>query len=454
MVSTRSRASDTLFDWGALSVLRYLRAGLPACILTFFLAAGCSSQSTMAPAGSIVNSAPANVAGSMGPQPFHGDGEPLGVDPKFMPKTFDGIHVFQTFDGYVPWKDAKAHGVRYDMVWGAGVPGNWSQSNPSILNMWYIPMTTDGDQKNTLDWWLAFHPDWIVYKCDGVTPAWSQGLPQIPLDISNPDAVAWQIQTYATKAEAQGYSGMAADLVGFGNLNHACGVWMNGLWVQKFSGQSSDPAWTQAVQNWASYAHTYLHSLPRPLLLAANHVPTHASLGDPNEQAILANIDIDDDEAGFSNFGGGPASDAQFNSEVGWMRYTQSIGHAYMVTDRWKTASVTAAQLDWSIATYLMGKRGAASLDVVDSHGYGYEYYYPQYNASIGHACGKMYAAQGVYLRRYSGGLAIVNTKPGQSFTVNLPQAAYTSIEGGAVQSPVLVGGSTGMVLLKQIPGC
>lgn len=408
----------------------------------------------MAPPASVLNPASSIVTGNVAMLSHRGDAEPMGVDPKFMPPTFNGIHVFQTFDGYVPYKDAKTHGMRYDMVWGAAVPANWSQSNPAILNMLYIPMTTDGDKRNTLEWWQVFHPDWIVYHCDGVTPAWSQGLPQVPLDISNPDAVAWQIQTYGGKAEVQGYSGLAADLVSFGNLNHACGVWVNGLWVRKFSGQTSDPAWTQAVQNWASYAHTYLHSLTRPLLLAANHVPTHANLGDLNEQALLANIDIDDDEAGFSNFGNGPASDSLFNTEVGWMHYVQSIGHAYFVTDRWRTSTVTTAQLDWSIATYLMGKRGAASLDVVDAHGYGYEYYYPQYNAATGHACGKMYADQGVYFRRYSGGLSIVNTKPGQSFTVNLPQAAYTSIDGGTVQSPVLVGPSTGLVLLAQVPGC
>ena len=408
----------------------------------------------MAPPSSFTASTPASVGDAVAPIGSRGDGETLDRGQNFMPKTFEGIHVFQSFDAYVPYRDAKTHGTRYDMVWGAGVPTDWSQSNPSILNMWYLPMTTDGDQKNTLTWWQTFHPDWILYHCDQVTPAWSQGLPQVPLDISNPDTVAWQIQTYATKAEDQGYSGIAADLVGFSNMNHACGVWVNGVWVQKFSGQTSDPAWTQAVQSWASYAHTYLHGLARPLILAGNHVPTHSAPGDPNEEALLANLDIDEDEAGFSNYGNGPASDSLFNSAVGWMRYAQSIGHAFFVVDRWKTATVTQPQLDWSIATYLMGKRSAASLDVVDAQGYGYEYWFPQYQAAIGHACGKMYADQGVYFRRFSGGLSVVNTNKTSTFTVNLPQPSYTSIDGGAVQSPVQVGPASGMVLLSQSPGC
>jgi len=131
------------------------------------------------------------------------------------------------------------------------------------------------------------------------------------------------------------------------------------------------------------------------------------------------------------------------------MRYAQSIGHAFFVVDKWKTPTVTQPQLDWSIATYLMGKRGAAALDVVDAAGYGYEYWYPQYDAAIGHACGKMYADQGVYFRRFSGGLSVVNTNKTSTFTVNLPQPSYTSIDGGAVQSPVQVGPASGMVLLS-----
>lgn len=380
--------------------------------------------------------------------------DPMYVGQSFMPATWDGIHNFQSFDAYVPYKAARSDAPRYDLVWGAGNPTDWSAGNPSILNTWYLPMTTDGDVRNTLTWWQSFHPDWILYHCDRVTPAWSQGLPQVPLDISNPATVQWQIQTYAGKAQAQGYLGLAADLVGFSNGNHGCGVWVNGQWVQRFSGQKDDPAWTQAVKNWAAYAHSYLHGLPRPMILAANHVPTSRPFGDPDEIALLANIDIDEDEMGFSDYGIGQLSDAAFNNSVAWMRYVQSIGHAYFVVDKWKTASVTTTELDWSIATYLMGKRGAASLDVVDASGYGYEYWFPQYAAAIGSPCAKMYASQGVYLRRFTGGVSVVNTSATTSFTVTLPQSSYTSIDGGAVQSPVLIAPSSGMVLLQPTPGC
>jgi hypothetical protein len=373
---------------------------------------------------------------------------------QFMPQTTNGIHAFQSFDGYVPYKDEKADGGRYDMVWGSSSPNSWMVSNPAILNMWYLPMTTDGDPKNTLTWWQSFHPDWILYKCDRVTPAWSQGLPTVPLDISNQATIDWQISTYAGRAESNNYAGLAVDLVGFYNGNSGCGVWVNGQWVQKFSGQKVDSAWNAAVQNWASTAYSYLHGLARPLVLAGNHMVTSATPGDPNEKALLAHLDIDEDEAGFTNYGNSYAGDAVFNNVVYWMGYAQSIGHAFFVVDKYKTTSVSDAQLDWAIATYLMGKQAAASMDVVDGQGYGYEYWFPQYSAAIGHACAKMYTTQNVYMRRFNGGLSLVNTSTKSAYTVTLPQPSYTSIDGGTITSPATLPPQSGMVLLSQTTGC
>lgn len=438
-------------------MFRSVRTAITALIFTSALAAGCGSHGAFAPLPPSSTGVQQGVAGGNAPMQTLGGGDvdPMSVDQHFMPPTWEGIHAFQSFDRYVPYKSARQDAYRYDLVWGSGNPTDWSYGNPSILNTWYLPMTTDGDTRNTLQWWLAFHPDWILYRCDKVTPAWSQGLPQVPLDISNSATVQWQIQTYGGKAEAQGYAGIAADLVGFTNGNNGCGVWVNGTWVQKFSGQKSDPAWTQAVENWAAYAHSYLHSLSRPLILAANHVPSSAQPGDPNEVSLLANLDIDEDEMGFSNYGNGPVGDPTFNNVVWWMRYEQSIGHAYFVVDKWKTPNVTQAELDWSIATYLMGKRGGASLDVVDKKGYGYEYWFQQqYTAKIGHPCAKMYSSQGVYFRRFSYGLSIVNTNTNTGYSVTLPQASYTSIDGGNVTSPVQVPPASGLVLLQTSPNC
>jgi hypothetical protein len=58
-----------------------------------------------------------------------------------------------------------------------------------------------------------------------------------------------------------------------------------------------------------------------------------------------------------------------------------------------------------------------------------------------------------VYLRKYTGALAIVNVSPDTSYRVTLPKPSYTSIEGGIVRSPLTVEPDTGYVLLTT-NGC
>ena len=41
------------------------------------------------------------------------------------------------------------------------------------------------------------HPTWVLYQCDGKTPAWEFGQERpgsVPVDIFNPEVLAWQLQ--------------------------------------------------------------------------------------------------------------------------------------------------------------------------------------------------------------------------------------------------------------------
>src|SRR2546429_9873306 len=72
---------------------------------------------------------------------------------------------------------------------------------------YYIPFHRDnGTFSNSgayhdLAHWKAAHPDWVLYKCDRVTPAYEFGDPNMPLDFANPALVSWQIQTYVQPAK-------------------------------------------------------------------------------------------------------------------------------------------------------------------------------------------------------------------------------------------------------------
>ena len=379
-----------------------------------------------------------------------------GPGPGEIPDTWTGIHAFQVFDSRISHDKAVQDAYRYDLVWGTVQPTAWKQGNPRIIVTYYAPFDGDFSSKNSLTWWKQNHPDWILYKCDEKTPAWPSGLPNVPLDISNPAVVQWQMATYGPVMESGYFGGLAADLVGLDNASGGCGVFINGVWTQRFSGQPKDDAWSQAVLAWMRYAFGALHREPRPLSLGVNHVPESRPFGDPEEADLLNHIDYTDDESSFTDYGNGYASNTRVASILQYMKYVQQLGKAYIVDDKWNTRSISQQQLGWSIGTYMLGKYHSSSVYIDHLPGYGYEYWYQQYLASVGNPCGDYVADKthpGAYERKYTGAYVVVNATYNRTFTITLPQPSYTSIFGGKVTSPLTIAGDTGAVLLTT-KGC
>ena len=408
----------------------------------------------------------------------------------FMADTSDGIHALQVFDEAHGFVITEAQGVadghRYESVWGVrnkNMASAWHDGNQRLGALIYTPYDTDATGSglsHSTDWWLDNHPDWILYECDKTTIAFVPGLPGVPLDISNPAVRAYQVGLLGTFAELSGYNGVAADIVSLNNnTGHAkdggggCGVWTNAhtAWLSKFSGASIDPNWATATKDWVWDVRRRLHDasvFSRRLALAINSnvdvyaPPVDRQGGDPDERALVSSTDIVLNEAGFSMWGN-YLGDQGFNNAVGWMEYAQSRGEAVLTTDDWNKQSQapTVAQLDYSIATYLMGKEQAAALYVGQNNMYGKENYYPEYDAKIGKPCGAMYGGpndpvvrgENVYFRKYSGGFAIVNVNSTRPYTVDLPKSSYRDIEGGKVVSPMTIQPDAGVVLLTS-DGC
>ena len=416
--------------------------------------------------------------------PVGGPMSPVGaVSPDIEDTTF-GFHAIQIFDerndNIITIPDAIAHGTRYGAVWGSRlatvVP--WQTNNPKNRPLFYTLFDTDAPDPfgQKLPWWQANHPDWILYECDKRTIAYIRGLPEVPLDISNPAVAAYQSSVFGTYAEANGYNGIAADVVDLtNNTGHVgsgsggCGVWnANHTWVKKFSGQSTDPRWAAAVGYWATSLQSQLHQFPRRLALAVNtppgkySAPVKGNGGDPSLRKLFDHVDIELDEAGFSIWGN-YVEETPFENLVGWMEYMQSQGKAFFVSDDWnlQNGPPTIHELNYSLATYMMGKEQAAALYVGKNAMYGEENFYSQYGAAIGQGCSPMYGGSGdphfpgrkVYLRKYTGALAIVNVSPNTAYLVTLPKPSYTNIEGGTVHSPLTLEPNTGAVLMTS-NGC
>lgn len=381
-----------------------------------------------------------------------------------MTDTWSRIGLFQPFDFDITRSEATNTAARFDLTWGPDDPQPWLQGNRHLNVSYYLPFDTDADITgfgylgHRLSWWQSTsgHPDWVLYRCDRVTPAWVSGLPvNTPLDISNPDVVAYQMQRVVPYIKANGYNALAADVISLRNGYGGCGVWTQNhtVWVQKFSGQRDDPAWVAAVQHWAAYAQWYLHAQHPQLALLVNSAIAYEPEGDPDSETFVSHVDAVQDEGGFTNWGGRMADDREFRQKEWWMTYVQSMGKPYMIADLWRTEP-TAAEREFSIASYLLGRGDYAAMFTSQYGEYGQEHYYPEYADQVGGPCGAMTQTQGVYERDLESALVIVNTST-STIDVTLPKlaTAYADMEGQTVTDPMPVGAQSGLVLLTP-NGC
>ena len=429
--------------------------------------------------GGAISTPGAHGAGGAAARPYANATEPPPSPSAYLDDTWSGIHVFQPFDNFdnkyiISPAQAAADGPLYNAVWGSNsgqMVAAWKTNNKTIRTSYYLPLGTDaltdqfGNRGHQISWWLQYHPSWVLYECDQTTIAYVGGIPEVPVDISDPAVVSYLENLAGSYAENHGYAAVGLDFAevnnptgGTGGGTRGCGVWTKNhtVWVQKFSGQQNDPAYAAAVLNYMSSFRQYLHGLPRPLALWGNNVPGSKTYGDQTEQQIIGNLDIVEDESGDARYGH-YADDVYFNSRVKWAQYIQGLGKGYMPTGLWHVPQLTDAEIEYAIASYLMSKEQASAL-TADPYGfYGQEHYYPAYQAAVGSPCAEMFkpsGGQNVYFREYSGALAVQSTSGSQTYTVVLPQSSYTdAVTGQTVTSPVQLPPFGALVLLTP-GGC
>ena len=454
------------------------------CAFTIGLVAACSGG-TSAP--SVPENSAQPPAGANGGSISSGRAVPVPTETppplsNYFPDTWNHLETLQIFDNHknkygISPQEAAADGPRYLAVWGSDnstMVAAWRTNNPSILiSMYQIP-STDAAQNlfghlgQSMSWWLANHPDWILYECDQRTPAYVTGVSSVPLDFSNPDVVNYILNVAGTYAEQGGYSALGFDLVslnnymgGPGNGQFGCGVKTSGGWVQKFSGNKVDTLWANAMLSFLSAARTYAHGLPRPLALWGNNVPPAYPFGDPKENQVIADLDVVLDESGFANYGN-YVDDTYFNTLVQWALYIQAQGKGFIDVNEFKLDPITNPQLDYALATYALVKEQASAMFLSPYGEYGKEHYFTQYTTKIGPPCNEMYGGPGylglgryAYYRQYRMALALVNTSPTATYVVKLPKPSYTDIASGAtVTSPLSLGPNSGYLLSIPHQGC
>ena len=374
--------------------------------------------------------------------------------------TWNNIHLFQTFDYNISNQTTIAK--RYDFVWGARLKNitAWRSGNPNIFLSYYLPFHREqgtfsgakflnSSQEHDLDYWKATHPDWILYQCDRTTPAYEFGDPNIPLDFANPNVISWQVETYAQPASTNGYDGIAADNVSMQNQFGACGSYKNGQWVQRYSGQSKDAQWRADIVNWLKQMQQALHQLKHPLTLISNLSFTSDLANDPEVNRAISYSDGVLDEGGFTHYGSNDLSEQDWLQKNQFIEKVQKQQKAYYLIE--ELPSTDHAELQWALASYLIGKGRMTALFISGIDDYGDEHWYSEYNAQIGSPKGSMYRMQNIYARDYSHGLSIVNPSTTETYTVTFNSGiSYMDLYGNAIGQIIEMPPHSGMILLTH----
>jgi len=371
--------------------------------------------------------------------------------------TWNNIHLFLTFDYQI--SDPAAVAKRYDFVWGASVNhvAAFRSGNPNIFITYYIPFHVDwgtfsnNHARHGLAYWKTVHPNWVLYRCDRVTPAYEFNHPNVPLDFANPAVVAWQVKTYAKPASEAGYDGIAADNLGLENLFHACGVYINGKWVQRYTGQTEDPQWRADIITWLTRMQLTLHHLHHPLALIPNFTFDGLSPSDPQIQQIVNHVDGLADEDGFTLSGRGYLTGNDWRRKIQFMEAVQKSDKPYYIINQFNhSGPINRDEIQWALASYLMGKDHFAALFISIYQAYGGDTWYAEYNVQIGNPLGSMYQAQNVYFREYSNGLIIVNPSETNTYTVTLASgSSFNDLYSNSIDHFVTLAPHSGLVLLS-----
>ena len=402
-----------------------------------------------------------------------------------MPDTWD-----RTL-GFLDWvysdmteDEIRENALNYSFVWaGLGELARlFTSANPDIVVSLYSPAFWDyyngrpepfqpGEGEDTLErrartllWWTAEadgigHPDWVMYQCDGVTPAYWEfdggTVPNMALDITNPDVIDWQVQ-YSESAMEYGFTAFSGDMFFLHNSNHACGVYQGGLeWEQIFTGEDSDPAFEFAVNSWAQQIRNRLQALPSPAGLVVN-LPVYSWLSDKEIADFAVNVDGILDEQGFTGFGVDriQISDESWVHKIRNMIAIQNQGAAYFSLNYVSTFPPTEDDIDWILGSFLMGREHAAYVLITTTDGVRWPHL-PEYDEDVGHPCAPMSSVDNVYLRDYSKGLTVVNPSSTFSYTFNLPPGEFYDLYGKQIEGDTLdLGPMTGKVLLSSAERC
>ena len=366
---------------------------------------------------------------------------------RLFPRTAENIHLEMVFNWLEPDPNAETGVV--DVVWGS----SYATQPTGMYNSSYIPISVD-NYTHSVAWYRKNHPDWLEYLCDRKTLAFEYGATSLaPLDFANPDVQAYQWTNWVDAPLSQGYEGIAVDTMSLTNDWQRCGHYDTfGVWVQQYTGVVEDAGFRQDVLGWENATYERVHQYSP---IATMQVNVSYQFGEPEADnlKLMTTADLLFDERGFTNWGVQPdhPTPGQWRTIVDVLKQVQSKGLCYMTNGEQPgpTKDISQAGRLWVIANYLLVKNNCTYMYISGNQDYGRLITFPEYSIAIGRPQGAMTKTQGVWLRKFSGGLSLVNPHTGEH-TVSLPAGNYNDVNGNPVGPTVTMAAQTGLVLLKQ----
>ncbi len=476
---------------------------VPLTLLLFVLIAGwwlythhASSSDTQNTLGSTLATPEGNNPSSS-PASFTQSSEGITLPPD----TTNGIHLGQAFDSRIGGPTDPTHTLAdeiglIDFVWGASGP-----APKGVYTTFYDPLQENPDptsglvsvnDTHTLSWFKANHPDWIEYTCaassypnQASVPdsdiAWEFGEAKdggqwTPIDISNPAVLPYLVNTYFEPAIKDGFEGIAVDNVNLSNEWKRCGHFAsnNGGWVQQYSGAPYDPEYISNIVSYIEALYPAIHAIGGSVTMNFSYDFELPIQYDQDLKIIAKNLDIAMPEGDVISIGKGTgdSSVADWLTIMNFEQYEQSIGKGLFLLDYYVYSSRLSYTntnprdtLQWALSNYLLIKGNHTYFSLVDEYTAPNSppsvietnnprstlaWLHPEYFTSIGSPIDTMYKSQGVYMRDYSNGLAIVNPDPDNSYTITVPANTYEDLYGNIVGPNIVISRQSGIVLLDN----
>jgi len=361
----------------------------------------------------------------------------------------EGINGGQPFDRKVP--DPSVYAGRVYFVWGSARP----QPDGVAVHSKYLPYSRDVDRTHLIEWYMANHPDWVMYQADRKTPAYSFVKPAgnpVPLDISNPEVREYYWATFVQPNIDAGYVFFALDNVELTNGEKRSGHFDKaGKWVQAFSGERVDDAYTHAVVDWIEYVSGRLHQ--QGIGVAANiSFPLGKPALEPAMLRLVNAVDIWGDEQGFTRHNDNEISDEMWARKFAFVRSVEARRMHWAINEMTvpHLADASQKQIDWAVANYYLYRERGSLLTLTGAQEYGVYLDTPAMHIDLGSPLGAPEQSGGAWTRSYSKGWVAVNPSSKLRVTVRLPQGEWVDSRGQTRSGKIELEAVSAVMLMRK----